>query len=83
MAFLLKWSALELPVTNPQKVRCYLGHYRPFFHRFHEFPHRQADRALWSFGRFLNSDYGSLITGAVRPLPLYTSGRENTPDGAE
>jgi hypothetical protein len=46
MAFLLKWPALELPVNNPQKVRSYLEHYRPFFRRFHEFPCRQADRAL-------------------------------------
>jgi hypothetical protein len=76
MAFLLKWPTLELPVNNPQKVRSYLEHSRAFFRRFHEFPCRQADRALWAFGRFLGSDYGPLLT---TPVAVDAGGR--TPGG--
>jgi hypothetical protein len=62
MAFLLKWPDLEPPAGNPTKVRVYLEEYRSFFARFHSCDPRQADRALWSFGRFLKSGYGGILT---------------------
>lgn len=64
MAFLLRWpkAKLAIPAHNPTKVRTYLEVYRPFFSRFDDCDHRQVDRALWSFGRFLKSGYGPVIT---------------------
>ncbi len=57
MAFMLKWPNLEIPDLNPAKVRIYLADYRAFFARFDGCNHRQVDRALWSFGRFLRTEY--------------------------
>jgi hypothetical protein len=57
MAFMLNWPDLEIPDSNPLKVRTYLGHYRTFFARFDGSNHRQVDRALWSFGRLLRTEY--------------------------
>ena len=62
MAFLLKWPKLKIPVHDPTKVRNYLEVYRPFFDQFDDCDHRQVDRALWSFGRVLKSEYGRVIT---------------------
>ena len=62
MAFLLKWSDHEIPANNPTKVRNYLEVFRPFFKRFNGCDRRQVDRALWSFGRFLKSEYGRIVT---------------------
>ena len=53
MAFMLKWTDHEIPASNPKKVRIYLEKYRPFLSRFDDCKPRQVDRALWSFGRFL------------------------------
>ena len=61
MAFMLNWSELETSDDNPKKVRMYLEFYRPFFDRFSDFDHRQVDRALWSFGRFLQ-EYRDVVT---------------------
>jgi len=48
---------------KPDKVKCYLATYRPFVEQFAGFTLRQIDRALMTFGQFLKSDYGCLITG--------------------
>jgi hypothetical protein len=61
MAFLLKWAECEIPVHDHTKVRKYLEFYRPFFEQFEDCDRRQVDRALWSFGRFLKSEYGRII----------------------
>jgi len=60
MAFLLKWPNLEIPSQDSAKVRTYLGDYRPFFARFDGCNHRQVDRALWTFGRFVG-EYRAII----------------------
>jgi hypothetical protein len=57
MAFMLNWPDLEIPDSNPVKVRTYLADYRTFFARFDGCNHRQVDRALWSFGRFLRTEH--------------------------
>jgi hypothetical protein len=65
MAFMRKWpeAKLEIPADNPTKVRSYLEVYRPFFFdHFAACDPRKADRALWSFGRFLNSEYGVMVS---------------------
>jgi hypothetical protein len=56
MAFMLAWPNLEIPDHNPAKVRIYLDDYRAFFARFEGYNHREVDRALWSFGRFLRTE---------------------------
>jgi hypothetical protein len=61
MGFMLNWPDLEIPNSNPEKVRAYLGHYRTFFARFEGCNHRQVDRALWTFGRFLRTEYGRVL----------------------
>jgi hypothetical protein len=59
MAFMLKWPRprLEIPQSNPAKVRMYLEDYRPFFALFSGCNYRRVDRALWSFGRLLRTEY--------------------------
>ena len=64
MAFILAWKNIEIPNHNPQKIRAYLDNYLPFFQRFAEVPHRQADRGLWTFGKFLKSKYNNMVTSA-------------------
>jgi hypothetical protein len=61
MAFMLKWPDLEIPDQNPAKVRTYLADYRAFFAHFKDCNHRQVDRALWSFGRFLRTEYARIL----------------------
>jgi hypothetical protein len=53
MAFVLRLPKPEIPRGNRAKVLTYLEEYCPFFRRFDGYNHRQVDRALWSFGRFL------------------------------
>jgi hypothetical protein len=65
MAFMLKWRDREIPAHNRAKVRVYLGDYRAFFARFGDCDHRQVDRALWSFGRFLRTEYARIFTSAT------------------
>ena len=71
MAFLSGWDDLELPAGNAANVRRYLGNYRPFFGRFRTCDLRQADRALWSFGRFLKSSYGRVLTDQTSEQPTH------------
>jgi hypothetical protein len=66
MAFLLKLPTFEIPVHDPAKVCIYLADYRPFFRRFCDCEHRQVDRALWAFGRFLKSEYGPILTAPIQ-----------------
>ncbi len=57
MAFLLDWGNLEIPKRDSDKVRTYLDSYLTFCEKFRPLPHRQIDRALWAFGKFLKSGY--------------------------
>jgi hypothetical protein len=66
MGFMLGWANLTIPAHNPAMVRSYLASYCPFFKRFDDSDHRQVDRALWSFGRFLKTEYGRIITALGR-----------------
>jgi hypothetical protein len=61
MAFMLMWTDIEIPGRDRKKVQSYLENYRSFFDGFSECDRRQVDRALWTFGRFLKSDYGRII----------------------
>jgi hypothetical protein len=45
----------EMPTPKLKRIGIYLDEYRPFFRRFADCEHRQVDRALWSFGRFLKN----------------------------
>jgi hypothetical protein len=66
MAYLLKLSEPEIPEYDRLKVSSYLGVYCPFFTTFAECENRLVDRALWTFGRFLSSDYARIV-GAGEP----------------
>jgi hypothetical protein len=55
MAFLRGWSDVEIPDSNPRKIDLYLDEYLLYFRSFDPIPHRQVDRALWTFGRFLKT----------------------------
>jgi hypothetical protein len=71
MAFMLNWPnrTSTIPAHNPTKVRNYLEVYRPFFNRFDDCDRRKVDRALWSFGRFLKSAYGRIISSPANDEP--------------
>jgi hypothetical protein len=69
MAFMSKLSDLEVPAHDPAKVRTYLNDYRVFFARFGDCDHRQVDRALWSFGRFLRTEYARILVSSPSDEP--------------
>ncbi len=56
MAFLKGQERLEIPPQGPKKAQCYLESYRPFFAELEGLGRRKVDRALWAFGKFLNSE---------------------------
>ncbi|QDU92646.1 DNA glycosylase family protein [Lignipirellula cremea] len=66
MAYLQGWPRLEIPRQNPAKVRAYLENYRAFFASFKDGNPRRADRALWSFGKFLRTEYAHVFREPFR-----------------
>jgi hypothetical protein len=64
MACILGWPNREIAAYGPTKARDYVLSYRPFFGRFEGCDRRQADRALWAFGKFLTTKYGRQLLPA-------------------
>ena len=54
MAFIKTGSKEEIPVYDPRKIDSYINRYLPFYAEFHGIDHREVDKALWSFGKFLS-----------------------------
>lgn len=54
MAFIKTGRIEEIPAYDPRKVDSYLEKYLPFYSKFQGIDHREVDKALWSFGKFLN-----------------------------
>lgn len=54
MAFLGTGTKEEIPGFDPRKIDSYINRYLPFYSTFKDLGHRDVDRALWSFGKFLN-----------------------------
>jgi hypothetical protein len=46
---------LDEVADDRAKVRLYLDHYLPFHGRFAGLGHRETDRALWTFGKFIKA----------------------------
>jgi hypothetical protein len=65
MAFMLNSNNITIPVYNPAKVEVYLKDYCRFFDRFNGIEPREVDKALWSFGRFLNSDFSRIVVAKL------------------
>jgi len=55
MSYLQTGEPKELLARDDEKLNTYLQEYLPFWQNFHEYNSRQADRALWSFGRFIRN----------------------------
>jgi hypothetical protein len=56
MAFIQNGELEEIPQRNPGKIEAYIGRYMPFHEQFSTIDRRKLDRALWSFGKFLNEN---------------------------
>jgi len=54
MTFIKTGKLEEIPVYDPRKIDSYIKRYMPFYSEFRGIDHREVDRALWSFGKFLN-----------------------------
>ena len=53
MAKICNFSLSELPDSRPQKIQIYFDHYIPFTKTFKKVSHRDLDKALFAYGRFL------------------------------
>jgi len=55
----------EIPDKDPEKEKIYFESYVPFFNNLAEknteFSRKRIDEAIWSFGKFLKSDYGQCV----------------------
>lgn len=54
MAFLESGTKEEIPSFDPRKIDSYVNRYLHFYSNLKDLGHRDVDRALWSFGKFLN-----------------------------
>jgi len=71
MIFLRDGKKKEIPAKNPEKIATYLSDYIPFHRQFQDDGNRSVDKALWTFGKFLKSPYGEILTIATtKPMIL-------------
>ncbi len=68
MAFLQGQERLEISLHGPTKARSYLESYLPFFAGLEGFGRRKVDRALWAFGKFVNSEACRKLLSQGRPV---------------
>lgn len=61
MTFLCKGKKEEIPKRDKDKIESYLAHYIPFYKQFKDDENRSVDKALWTFGKFLKSQYGEIL----------------------
>jgi hypothetical protein len=55
-AFIQEGRLEEIAARNDEeKVRLYLEHYLPFYQQFRGVNHRETNRALWVFGKFIKT----------------------------
>ena len=53
MTFIKTGRKEEIPEYDPKKIESYINRYLPFYSEFQGLDHRNVDKALWSFGKFL------------------------------
>ena len=53
------WDGPEIPASDPRRIATYLERYLPFWEEL-GINSRDADRALWAFGKFLKGWNGAL-----------------------
>jgi hypothetical protein len=56
MRFIQAGVREEIPAKDVDKINAYIGQYIPFHARFDGLPHRDVDKALWAFGKFINEN---------------------------
>ena len=57
MAFLQTGEIEEIPQQyDPRKIDAYIERYLPFHEQFADIDGRSVDKALWSFGKFINEN---------------------------
>jgi hypothetical protein len=56
MRFIQSGVIEEIPAKDPDKISAYIEQYMPFHARFDGLPHRDVDKALWAFGKFINEN---------------------------
>lgn len=62
MCFLKTSKLAEIPPQDGKKLSIYINEYLPFFGSFAHRRDRRVDKALWSFGRFLKSQFHAMVT---------------------
>jgi NAD(P)H-dependent flavin oxidoreductase YrpB (nitropropane dioxygenase family) len=61
MRFIQNGSTEEIPQTYSEVMRVYTEDYRPFHASLPENGKRNVDKALWSFGRFMNGQFRGMV----------------------
>jgi hypothetical protein len=56
MTFIQAGEKQEIPQYGPRKIDAYLNRYLPFYEQVAALDRREADKALWSFGKFINEN---------------------------
>lgn len=56
MGFIQTGEIEEIPKYGPRKIDAYIDRYLPFHAQFAAIDGREVDKALWSFGKFINEN---------------------------
>jgi hypothetical protein len=62
MMFLRDGKRMEIPTKTQEKIATYLSDYIPFHGQFQDDGNRSVDKALWTFGKFLKSSFGKILS---------------------
>jgi hypothetical protein len=62
MMFLRDGKKKEIPRRDQDKIVSYLSDYIPFHRQFQDDENRSVDKALWTFGKFLKSPFGEILS---------------------
>lgn len=56
MVFIESGEIGEISNKDSEKISSYLNHYLPFRRRFQSIDQREADKALWAYGKFIDGN---------------------------
>ena len=70
MQFIQTGAKEEIPTRDSEKISSYIDQYLPFYCRFNGINHREVDKALWAYGKFLSEN--DFPTDPNSPLVLKT-----------
>ena len=68
MHFIQTGAKEEISTRDSEKITSYIDQYLPFYSRFNGINHREVDKALWAYGKFLSeNDFPTDPSGTLVP----------------